>query len=70
MTITKITNGYLTTYFYSGVKKYEQFIDLDDPDGFRWWREYDENGNEIYYKDSDGFECFGDDHPNNPAKQS
>ena len=30
-----------------------------------YWKEYDENNNEIHHKDSNGFECWKEYHENN-----
>ncbi len=53
--ITKTTDGNITTYFYNGVKKYEQY---KDSDGYcEWWREY-KDGKEIHYKNIDNYESW------------
>ena len=55
--ITKTTEGYTTTYFYDGVKKYAHY---KDSTGFEYWSEYDKNGNEIHFKTSEGFESWSE----------
>ena len=40
-------------YYLNNVKVFEHY---KDSNGYEWWKEYDENGNEIHYKNSDGTE--------------
>ncbi len=53
-------------YYLDDVKVYRHF---KDSHGVEWWREYDENGNVIHYKSSDGFERWSKDNPNNPKNR-
>ncbi len=62
MKITKTTEGDTTTYFYDGVKKYEHYKTIY---GYESWREY-KDGEQIYFKDSDGNGWGSDDNPENP----
>ncbi len=62
MKITKITEIKLTIYFYDGIKKYRHY---KNSNGFEWWREY-KDGNEIHFKDCNGYESWSYDNPDNP----
>jgi len=57
MNITKKIEGYCTTYFYDGFKKYEH---RKGSMGGEWWREYDSKGNVLHYKDNNGYEAWSE----------
>jgi len=47
-------------YYLNNVKVFEHY---KDSNGYEWWKEYDENGNEIHYKNSEGHEWWSEDNP-------
>ena len=61
----KVIDNYTTLYFKDGVKKYEHYKKLES----ELWKEYDNNGNAIHYKDSNGYEWLSDDNPKNPKNK-
>ncbi len=50
--------GKYTVDYYEG--KIRRFRHYGDSEGVEWWKEYDENGNEIHCKDSKGYERWSE----------
>ena len=56
MKYIKTIDGNYTYYHLGKIKKYKHL----KTSGFESWREYDENGNEIHFKDSAGSESWSE----------
>jgi len=57
MKLTKKIIDEIEVYFKNGVKKYEH-CKSKNSNGYEWWGEYDNKGNEIYYKTSSGYKMW------------
>jgi hypothetical protein len=57
--ITFKEEGNIITYCLNGTKKYKSYRNPDNEKD-RWFTEYDKNGNEIYFENSDGLKWWAD----------